>query len=213
MNIFALLTALAAIAKEAGVEIEIGKHLSLWDASTGLPISFPSATPYPYTTGDWFWVSEVAAVGGTNYKPAGTVYDGTASTTPETETVVPLDIYIYDGNGVFNLFHVGTLLSKYYTKEQVDALIGTVKTELDATLVPNTTYTIGARSSSLSLALPASAEVGKMIVVMFKATGAFTPTITGTYSGETPYATTSGKHYTYMLVWNGEAWELSTTEA
>ena len=72
----------------------LGKFLSLWDSSTGQPISFPLATPYTYTTWDWFMVETVWA---TNYKPNGSSYTWTASTTVESWTVKQWDVYIYDG--------------------------------------------------------------------------------------------------------------------
>ena len=69
------------------------KFLSLWDSATWQPISFPLATPYAYTTWDWFMVETVWT---TNYKPNGSSYTWTASTTVETETVEQWDVYIYD---------------------------------------------------------------------------------------------------------------------
>lgn len=73
--------------------LALGKFLSLWDASTGQPISFPLATPYTYTTWDYFLVE---TVGANNKRPSGTSYTGTASTTAETEELEVGDIYIYD---------------------------------------------------------------------------------------------------------------------
>ena len=72
----------------------LGKFLSLWDSSTGQPISFPLATPYAYTTWDWFMVETVWT---TNYKPNGSSYTWAASTTVESWTVKQWDVYIYDG--------------------------------------------------------------------------------------------------------------------
>ena len=69
------------------------KFLSLWDSATWQPISFPLATPYAYTTWDWFMVETVWT---TNYKPNGSSYTWTASITVETETVEQWDVYIYD---------------------------------------------------------------------------------------------------------------------
>ena len=72
----------------------LGKFLSLWDSTTGQPISFPLATPYTYTTWDWFMVETVWT---TNYKPSGSSYTWTASTVVETNDVQQWDVYIYDG--------------------------------------------------------------------------------------------------------------------
>lgn len=74
------------------------KFLSLWNSSTGQPISFPLSTPYTYTTWDWFMVEIVDTTDPiTNYKPTWSSYTGTASTTVESWTVKQWDVYIYDG--------------------------------------------------------------------------------------------------------------------
>ena len=74
------------------------KFLSLWNSSTGQPISFPLATPYTYTTWDWFMVETVDTTDPiTNYKPTWSSYTGTASTVVEIWTVKQWDVYIYDG--------------------------------------------------------------------------------------------------------------------
>lgn len=70
------------------------KFLSLWDSTTWLPISFPQAIPYTYSTWDYYLVETVWT---TNYKPTWSSYTGTASTTVETEEVEVWDLYIYDG--------------------------------------------------------------------------------------------------------------------
>lgn len=73
------------------------KFLSLWDASTGLPISFPLSTPYTYTTWDYFLVETVSsATPPVNYKPTGSSYTGTASSTTESDELEVWDVYIYD---------------------------------------------------------------------------------------------------------------------
>jgi hypothetical protein len=80
------------------------KFLSLWDASTGQPISFPLDTPYTYTTWDYYLVETVDST--TNYKPNGSSYSWTASSTVETEELAVWDIYIYDGtNWLLQLNH------------------------------------------------------------------------------------------------------------
>ena len=76
----------------------MGKFLSLWDASTGLPISFPHQTPYTYSTWDYYLVETIASGSGTNYRPTGSSYTGTASTTAETDELEVWDLYIYDGS-------------------------------------------------------------------------------------------------------------------
>lgn len=75
----------------------IGRFLSLWDASTGMPISFPLSTPYNYATWDYFLVETVSTASTpVNYKPSGIQYTGTASTTVETDELEVWDLYIYD---------------------------------------------------------------------------------------------------------------------
>ena len=69
------------------------RFLSLWDATTWLPISFPLSTPYNYQTWDYYLVETVWA---TNYRPIWTQYTGTASTTVETDELEIWDMYIYD---------------------------------------------------------------------------------------------------------------------
>ena len=72
------------------------KFLSLWDASTWLPISFPESTPYTYSTWDYYLVETIASGTWTNYRPSGSSYTGTASTTAETDELEIWDMYIYD---------------------------------------------------------------------------------------------------------------------
>lgn len=73
----------------------IGRFLSIWDATTGLPDTNPPKMPYTYKTGDYYIVG---TVGTTNLKPNGATYSGAASTTTETEEVNLSDIYYYDGS-------------------------------------------------------------------------------------------------------------------
>lgn len=76
----------------------IGRFLSLWDASTGQPISFPLSTPYNYQTWDYFLVETVStATPPVNYKPSGSSYTWTASTATESDELEVWDLYIYDG--------------------------------------------------------------------------------------------------------------------
>lgn len=72
----------------------LGKFLSLWDTTTWLPISFPEAIPYTYSTWDYFLVETVWT---TNYKPTWSTYTWVASTVAETDEVEIWDMYIYDG--------------------------------------------------------------------------------------------------------------------
>ena len=70
--------------------------LSLWDCSTWQPTSFPEATPYAYTTGNYYIVTTIDST--TNYRPVWNQYTGTASTTVETMDVGIWDMYVYDGS-------------------------------------------------------------------------------------------------------------------
>lgn len=70
-----------------------GRFLSNWNATTGLPTTNPTTLPYQYNSWDYFVVT---VVGATNYRPSGTSYTGTASTTVETEEVEVWDMYIFD---------------------------------------------------------------------------------------------------------------------
>ena len=72
----------------------IGRFLSIWNCSTGLPTTNPTKLPYTYKTGDYY---RVGAVGDTNYKPTGSSYTGSASTTVETEDIEVGCVYYYDG--------------------------------------------------------------------------------------------------------------------
>lgn len=75
--------------------VGLWRFLSLWDAATGQPISFPLTTPYTYKTWDWYMVE---VTGATNYMPNGSSYSWTASTTVDsTNNVEVRDVYIYDG--------------------------------------------------------------------------------------------------------------------
>ena len=75
------------------------KFLSLWDATTWLPISFPLETPYTYTTWDYFLVETVSsATPPVNYRPTGSSYNWTASSTTESDELEAWDVYIYDGS-------------------------------------------------------------------------------------------------------------------
>lgn len=89
----------------------LGKFLSLWDATTGQPISFPLDTPYTYTTWDYFLVETIStATPPVNYKPNGSSYTWSASSTTESEELAVWDIYIYDGtNWLLQLNHGKTV--------------------------------------------------------------------------------------------------------
>lgn len=76
----------------------LGKFLSLWDCTTGQPISFPYSTPYAYTTWDYFIIEAVSsATPPVNYKPDGSSYTGSASSVTESDEVEVWDVYVYDG--------------------------------------------------------------------------------------------------------------------
>lgn len=75
-----------------------GRYLSNWNCQTGLPTTNPDTLPYVYKSGDYFIVSAVDNTDPiTNYRPSGTSYTGTASTTVETEVVKVNDTYLFDG--------------------------------------------------------------------------------------------------------------------
>lgn len=72
----------------------LGRYLAIWDCTTGKPTTDPASTPYAYKAGDYY---RVGTTGTTNYKPNGSSYDGTASSTSETAAVATGDVYFYDG--------------------------------------------------------------------------------------------------------------------
>lgn len=73
------------------------KFLSMWDATTWQPDSFPLTTPYTYSTWDYYLVWTVSSANPpVNYRPTGSSYTGTASSTPETDELEVWDVYIYD---------------------------------------------------------------------------------------------------------------------
>ncbi len=72
------------------------KFLSLWNSATGQPLSFPYSAPYTYNTWDYFLVEVVDTT--TNYRPNGSSYTWTASSTVETDEIEIWDVYIYDGS-------------------------------------------------------------------------------------------------------------------
>lgn len=75
------------------------KFLSLWDATTGQPISFPYTTPYAYSTWDFFLVETISsATPPVNYRPDWSSYTWTASSIVETDELEQGDVYIYDGS-------------------------------------------------------------------------------------------------------------------
>ena len=78
-----------------------GKLLAVWNPATGLPSTNPGTLPYTYHAGDYYIVGNP---GTTNYKPTGTQYDGTASTSVETGTIAANDTYIFDGTN-WTLLH------------------------------------------------------------------------------------------------------------
>ena len=74
----------------------LSRFLSIWNCSTWLPASFPATTPFTYETWDYYLIENVDST--TNYRPDGSSYTGTASTTVEIEEVLDWDVYIYDGS-------------------------------------------------------------------------------------------------------------------
>lgn len=71
----------------------LGKFLSLWNAETWMPLSFPYSTPYNYSTWDYYLVEVVWT---SNKRPDGASYSGSASTVSETDELEVWDVYIYD---------------------------------------------------------------------------------------------------------------------
>lgn len=71
----------------------IGRFLSLWDATTWLPISFPLDIPYNYRTWDYYLVE---TIGASNKRPDWVQYTWAASSTTETDELEIWDMYIYD---------------------------------------------------------------------------------------------------------------------
>ena len=73
------------------------RFLSNWNCATWLAMTNPIDNPYNYRTWDYYLVSNVAALGWTNYCPDGAQYIiNQASTTVETDVVKVWDMYIYD---------------------------------------------------------------------------------------------------------------------
>lgn len=78
-----------------------GRFLSLWNCATWQPVSFPLDIPYTYSTWDYFMVEVIDEPvddedTATNYRPNGSSYTGTASSTVETWEVAIWDYYVYD---------------------------------------------------------------------------------------------------------------------
>lgn len=101
----------------------VGRYLSGWDCTTGLPVTNPEVFPYQYMPGDYYTVSKVGAV---NYMPNGKIYTGIASTTIDTGDPRPFDMYKFDGT-VWTWFDFGEefrqILSDYYPKESIDTML------------------------------------------------------------------------------------------
>ena len=72
-----------------------GRFLSLWNGATGKPETNPGELPFTYKTGDYYIIDNTSST--TNYRPNGSSYTGSASTTVETESVAANDVYYYDG--------------------------------------------------------------------------------------------------------------------
>jgi len=68
--------------------------LSNWNATTGMPTTNPQEIPYTYNAWDYYIIS---IVWDTNYRPEGSVYTWSASSTLETEELNVWDLYMYDG--------------------------------------------------------------------------------------------------------------------
>ena len=82
----------------------------------------------------------VTVVGDTNYKPTGTSYTGTASTTVETGTVVANDTYIFDGTS-WELVHAEQPATAWGTITGTLADQTDLKNALDAKVTGNSAIT------------------------------------------------------------------------
>lgn len=90
-----------------------GRFLSIWNTSTGKPVTDPVTMPYTYLTGDYYLIQlDPTYVPGANlYKPDSSVYTGAASATLETEDIQNGDMYIFDGSTwIFQLNHERQIL-------------------------------------------------------------------------------------------------------
>lgn len=84
------------------------RYLSNWNCATGLAMTNPEESPYEYKAWDYYTVSDVAALWGTNYRPDGSEYIiWQASTVVETEDVSVSDFYLYDGTNWLLLSNSG----------------------------------------------------------------------------------------------------------
>lgn len=176
----------------------VGRFLSVWDCSTGLPQTNPTELPYTYHTGDYY---RIGVIGETNYYPTGSQYTGEASTTVTLTSLAVGDIIYYDGtNWIRQTFSNST----------------PVMTELPVSgvLSENTIYNLGT-ISSLSYTLPAAGNFDKYILIIFTASGVFTPTEI-VPSGQTPAVndiiepTINNKTYELLFSWNGSKYVKST---
>ena len=71
----------------------LGKFLSNWNSTTGMPTTNPSELPYVYKSWDYYIISIIWA---TNYRPEWASFNWWASSTVETEEAQIWDIYMYD---------------------------------------------------------------------------------------------------------------------
>ena len=99
----------------------IGRFLSGWDCSTGLPTTNPEASPYIYPTGAFYIV---AKVGETNYKPSGIQYTiGEHSVDVESSDVKVGDVYKFDGT-VWELISMDSPAVAEFTNETSGTIRG-----------------------------------------------------------------------------------------
>lgn len=114
-------TTLGSLASDVSAMKSIGRYLSVWDCTTGLPQTDPTTMPYTYQTGDYYRIGVVADEDGTNYKPSGTTYTGAASTDVESGDPALGDIYIYDGTG-WTLLKGAVLLDDHPVEGSTNAI-------------------------------------------------------------------------------------------
>lgn len=127
------------------------KFLSTRDSTTGQPISFPYSTPYTYSTWDYFLIKTVSsATPPVNYKPTGSSYTWTASTTTEAEEVEVWDIYIYDWTTwLYQSNHWKTVTFANIAGQPSDnANLATALNAKQDTLTPGTNITISGTTIS-----------------------------------------------------------------
>lgn len=172
----------------------LGKFLSLWDWETWLPISFPLSTPYEYHTWDWYMINVVDNT--TNYRPDWTEFDGTASSTVETQATEIGDVYIYDWTTFLlqkNWWGWGSavLFSQVLGSPYDNTNLATALNDKQDTLIAWTNITIDSSTNTIS------ATAWSDIVYATQAE----------YTALLPWAASDGKHYFIYSTSGGWGWQ------